>query len=292
MNTCLQVMNLAISTCELDGIPARFLKDGCSVLNRPIAHIVNLSITSVVPDAFKCARVKPLFKKCSRLEVGNYRPVSILSITSKILERAVYTQLEYYLCENRLLYDLQSGFRGNYSTDSCLIYLQDRIRSQTALGLYTGMVLLDLQKAFDTVDHAILCQKLQAIGMESVEWFRSYLTDRKQLVCVNGVESEYQSVTCGVPQGSLLGPLLFLCYVNAMKISVSCKLLLYADDSALLVSHKDPDFISHTLGKELESCHQWLIDNKLSLHLGKTECIIFGSKRKLRKIKDFSINCG
>ncbi len=244
-------------------------------------YTVNLSITTnVVPDAFKCARVKPLFKKNSRLDEGNYRPVSILCIASKILERAVYTQLEDYLCQNNLLFDLQSGFRGNYSTDSCLIYLQDHIRSQTSIGNYTGMVLLDLQKAFDTVDHAILCQKLKAMGMESVEWFHSYLTGRQQIVSVNGVDSENRGVTCGVPQGSLLGPLLFLCYVNDMEISVNCKLLLYADDSALLVSHKDPQVISQTLSKELQSCHHWLIDNKLSLHLGKNRMHYFWFKTK------------
>ena len=141
--------------------------DGCSVLDKPIAHTVNLSITTnVVPSAFKCARVKPLFKKNRQLEVGNYHPVSILSITSKILKRAVYPQLEDYLCKIKLLYDLQSGFRGNYCNDSCLIYLQNHIRSQTALGHYTDMVLLDLQKAFDTVHHAMLCQKLKALAYQ------------------------------------------------------------------------------------------------------------------------------
>ncbi len=245
----LKKLNASKST-GLDGIPARFLKDGHEVLCHPIGYIVNLSITSgIVPNAFKCARVKPLFKKNSRLEVGNYRPVSILIVASKILERAVYTQLEDYLSTNNLLYDLQSGFRGNYSTDSCLIHLQDHIRSQTSIGNYTGMVLLDLQKAFDTVDHAILCQKLKTMGIESVGWFHSYLTSRKQIVCVNGVVSEYRNVSCGVPQGSLLGPLLFLCYVNDMEISVNCKLLLYGDDNALLVSHKDPEDILETLGK-------------------------------------------
>ena len=109
----------------------------------------------------KFARVKPLFKKNSRSDVGNYRPVSILSVVSKILEKAVYKQLEMYLSGNNLIYSLQSGFRGSYSTDTCLIYLTDYIRSQMAADNYTGMVLLDLQKALDTVDHDILCNKLR-----------------------------------------------------------------------------------------------------------------------------------
>ena len=102
-------------------------------------------------------------------------------------------------------------------------------------GNYVGMVLLDLQKAFDTVDHDILCQKLEAMGIDFTDWFKSYLTNRKQVVIANDTMSETQTVTCGVPQGSILGPLLFLCYVNDMPISVQCKLLLYADESAFLV---------------------------------------------------------
>lgn len=153
--------------------------------------------------------------------------------------------------------------------------------------------MLDLQKAFDTVDHGILCEKLKVMGVESVGWFYSYLSNRTQVVNINQSVSDIGNVTCGVPQGSILGPLLFLCYINDMVTSINndCKLMLYADDSAIIFSHRDPDIIAHRLGKELESCSQWLVDNKLSLHLGKTECIMFGSKRKLRKTKDFSIFC-
>ena len=209
------------------------------------------------------------------------------------MEKAVYKQLESYLIKNNLLYEFQSGFRSAYSTDTCLIHLFDHIKSQTANGLYTGMVMIDLQKAFDTVDHQILCNKFQAMGVSNTKWFESYLTGRKQLVNVNGTESNLADITCGVPQGSILGPLLFLCYVNDMSISINsdCKLLLYADDSTIMFSHKNPEFISHKLGKELESCSEWLIDNKLSLHLGKTECILFGPKRKLKTVTDFQIAC-
>ena len=152
--------------------------------------------------------------------------------------------------------------------------------------------MLDLQKAFDTVDHDSLCKKLKAMGIKSVGMFRSYLSNRNQIVNVNDTESDPLLVTCGVPQGSILGPLLFLCYINDMKLSISseCKFLfLYADDSAILYSNKDSQVISDKLGLELEMCSKWLVDNKLSLHMGKTERIIFGSKRKLRKINIFSI---
>jgi len=133
-----------------------------------------------------------------------------------------------------------------------------------------------------------------------------YLTDRKQKVGTNGTEPEFLNVTCGVPQSSILGPLLFLCYVNDMSISINsdCKLLLYADNSTILFSHKDPQVISKKLGKELESCSNWLVDNKLSLHLGKTkdlysrtiqilgktECILIGSKCKLKRVSNFQVS--
>ena len=130
------------------------------------------------------------------------------------------------------------------------------------------------------------------MGINFTKWFKSYLGDRKQIVVANGTSSESGIVSCGVPQGSILGPLLFLCYVNDMSISVKCKLLLYADDSALIVSGSNPQLIADTLSKELESCKQWLMDNKLSLHLGKTESILFGSKRKLKKVESFDVKCG
>ena len=182
------------------------------------------------------------------------------------------------------MYEFQSEFRQSYSTNSSLIHLTDYIKLQSDKGNLTGMVLLDLQKAFDTVDHCILSNMLQALGFDtcSREWFRSYLTNRKQLVDIAGTLSPFQNVTCGVPQGSILGPLLFLVYVNDMCSAVNCKLLLYADVSALIVPGKDVMEIGLQLTKELKYISNWLTDNKLSLHLGKTESILFGTKKKLQ----------
>ena len=186
---------------------------------------------------------------------------------------------------------LQSGFHGDYSTETALIHLFDHLKCQSTNGLYTGMIMLDLQKAFDTVDHRILCDKLKAMGVQNVRWFELYLAHRKQIVAVKQSLSSANTVTCGVPQGSILGPLLFLCYMNDMELCVSkdSQLLLYADDSVIMYSSKDPKDIKTKLTAELQSCKTWLINNKLSLHLGKTECIIFGTKQKLREISNFQI---
>ena len=285
-------LNISKAT-GIDGFKPKFLKDGADVIKGPVTHIINLSLESgVVPNGLKSAIVKPLYKKGSRLDVGNYRPVSILPTISKIMERAVYLQMEKHLKDKNILYEFQSGFRASYSTDTCLINLQDGIRIDISQGKYVGMVLMDLQKAFDTVDHDILLEKLDSMGFDNHKWFESYLKGRKQMVVANDVSSETGTVTCGVPQGSILGPLLFLCYVNDMPISVKCKLLLYADDSALIISGFDPEKIAEELSRELESCRQWLIDNKLSLHLGKTEAILFGSKRKLKRVNSFAVKCG
>ena len=144
----------------------------------------------------------------------------------------------------------------------------DVYKNKNAKGLYIDMVLLDLQKAIDTVDHYI-CNKLKLMGVKSTKWFESYLVNRSQLVNFGQTCSDSAAVTCGVPQGSILGPLLFLCYVNDMVIGIGpdCKLLVYADDSKILFSHSVPDQIANNLGIVLESRLDRLVDNKLSLHL-------------------------
>ena len=158
-------------------------------------------------------------------------------------------QVEHYLVSNNLIYQYQSGFRQNYSTNTCLVHLTDYIKSEISHGNYVGMVALDVQKAFDCVNHEILCKKLEAMGVDS-RWFNSYLSQRSQIVNVSGTNSETCRIANGVPQGSLLGPLLYLCYCNDMEMAVSCKLVLYADDSIILVTDKDPSVIETELAIE------------------------------------------
>ena len=174
-----------------------------------------------------------------------------------------------------------------------LFTYQDYIRKQQDNGYYTGMVILDLQKAFDTVNHKILLEKLRAMGVGeiAVQWFNSYLSGRQQLVSIADINLDFRNVLCGVPQGSILGPLLFLVYVNDMKAAVKCKLLLYADDSALLVSGKDVLEMERILSVELGAVKKWLCENRLSLHLGKTQSILFGSKKRISKCCELHVTC-
>ena len=146
---------------------------------------------------------------------------------------------------------------------------------------YVGMVVLDLQKAFDTVNHKLLINKLKALGLNqiAINWFVSYLRDREQIVDIARTYSKACNITCGVPQGSILGLLLFLIYVNDMKTAVKCILILYADDSVMLVSGKDVVKIEQVLSREIKAVNEWLEENRLSLHLGQTQSILFGSKR-------------
>ena len=172
-------------------------------------------------------------------------------------EKVVYDQLNTYLTDHQLLYEYQSGFRSSNSTDTCLIHRTDYIQSEQDKGNLIGMVLLDLQKKFDTVDHTILLGKLQALGIQesALKWFKAYLENSQQSVDIGRIRSAPTSVTCGVPQGSILGPLLCLGYINDMPAAVKCKLILYADDSALLVAGKNCAIIQQRLSSELESIY-------------------------------------
>ncbi len=272
----------------IDGLSGVFFKDGAPVLAQPITQLINLSILlAKVPDYTKIAKLKPLFKKGSSLETKNYRPVSLLPLFSKIYEIVINDQTHRFLEQQNVLFCHQSGFRKYHSTDTCLSYLNDFIMKGTDNGLLTGMILIDLQKAFDTIDHAILLEKMNFLGFSEsvIAWFRSYLDNRKFCVSIGKEKSDYGDLTCGVPQGSILGPLLFLLYVNDMPGATNCELLLYADDTCLLFQDKDPKVIELNLKNNFNTICDWFVDNKLSIHLGedKTKCILFSGKHRPRE---------
>ena len=276
------------NTRKYDKLSGKFLKDGSSILARPISKICNLSIKySLFPTDCQIAKLKPLFKNGSTTHPKNYRPISLLPLISKIIEKVIHDQTQEFLDANKILYKFQSGFRKGYSTDSCLSYLNNKIATGFESGLHTGMVLIDLQKAFDTINHEILINKMEFLGFSrSVTlWFKSYLSNRKFKVNLNQTFSEPGDLLCGVPRGSILGPLLFLLYINDMPQSVNCELLLYADDTCLIFQHNDIKEIEIQLNKNFSLICDWFVDNKLSIHFGedKTKSILFSSKRKIKK---------
>ena len=281
----------------LDNLAGKFLKEGASVLKCPITQICNLSIShSVFPDKCKHAKLKPLFKKGITTDPKNYRPISLLPLISKIIEKIIHDKTLCYLDENKIIYSLQSGFRSHHSTNSCLSYLSTKVLCGFDKGLLTGMILIDLQKAFDTIDHEMLLNKMHYLGFSTsaINWFRSYLANRTFLVNVDESYSNPGDLNCGVPQGSILGPLLFLLYVNDMPQAVSCDLLLYADDSCLVFQANDVNEIEFKLNQDFNNLCDWFVDNKLSIHFGedKTKSIIFGNQQKLRNLRNLDIRHG
>ena len=279
----------------MDNIKSIFLRDGANILAAPIAQLCNLSMTTTTfPSDCKTAKLKPLYKKGCKTDPKNYRPISLLPLISKVIEKVVHIQTNKFLNENNIIFKFQSGFRSNHSTSSCLSYLNDKILKGFDSGLLTGMILIDLQKAFDTIDHNILLEKMIHLKFSShvISWFKSYLSNRTFNVSINEAFSNAGNLTCGVPQGSILGPLLFLLYINDMPESVSSDLFLYADDSCLVFQHKDVKQIENRLNKDFADLCDWFVENKLSIHFGddKTKSILFVNKYKLKKTERLDIN--
>ena len=199
--------------CGIDEIPCRMLKDGTEILAEPISQIVNMSLGSKFPEGCKTAKVRPIFKKGKNTEPKKYRSVSLLPVMSKVIERVVHNQLIQHLEKYKIIFDYQSGFRSKHSLNTYLTHLSNQILKGFEARKSTGMILIDLQKALDTLDHQILLKKLKYIDVspEIVRWFASYLKNRNLIVSLEKSLSESGVLNCGVPQGSILGPILFYC---------------------------------------------------------------------------------
>ena len=267
-----------------DGLHPRFLRDISTHLARPLAHFINMSFQSgQVPKEIKEARVLPVYKTGEKFKATNYRPISILSILAKVYEGLVYKRLYGYFIEKELLAKEQFGFRKGKSTKGALLRFTHKIQSQLDNKQSVAAVYIDLKKAFDTVDHDILLRKLQHYGIRGTanEWFQSYLKDRKQYIEIGNVRSTFEEVICGVPQGSNLGPLLFLIYVNDLPFCLKySEATLFADDTTIACCAKNLQELEVKLNQDLDQLKDWFSANKLTLNVGKTYGCIFGIRQK------------
>ena len=263
----------------IDEITPRILKSISHVIVPILCHIFNLVLTSgIYPDALKVAKVIPVFKKGDRNHPENYRPISLLSCINKLLERSIEKRFRQFMENNSTLFEYQFGFRKRHDTSHALLETVNYIRTyldngQNVLGLY-----LDLRKAFDTVDHRILLHKLYYYGIRGNAYnvIASFLDNRKQRTYVNGVLSNCADINIGVPQGSVLGPLLFLIYINDIHNVVPGESLrLFADDTNVFVHDNDCTNLVSKAQKVLGQLKIWFDSNKLTLHLGKTNFSIF-----------------
>ena len=295
------IMGMSNASCQLDPIPTWLLKQCSSELVPVITIMINRSFQeSTVPKNWKVALVKPLLKKLGLdLVPENFRPVSNLSLVSKVVEKAVVNQLFNHCHENAPLPLYQSSYRPFHSTETALLKVQSDILSNMDNQEVTLLVLLDLSAAFDTIDRRIMLEILRSdfgVCGDALEWFRSYLSERKQHVIVDQQSSKIFNVNSGVPQGSCLGPVLFILYASRLFEVVKKHLPLvhgYADDTQLYVSFRPASTAAEDAAvKAMESCiddvRAWLACNKLMCNDSKTELLIIGSRRQLSKI---STNC-
>ena len=286
----------------LDNIPNKLLKIAAEVVAPSLTKIfIQSIITGIFPEEWKEARVSPLYKSGAKNDPSNYRPISVIPTVSKIYEKIIYDQLYDYLNTYNLLTCCQSGFRSFHSTLTALLEATNDWSVNIDNGMLNGVVFIDLKKAFDTIDHEILLLKLSNYGVDStsLKLFQSYLTNRSQKCKVNGELSNSSPLTCGIPQGSSLGPLLFLIYINDLPNCLDmAKPRMFADDTSVSYACDSLDEIQNVINSELKNLNSWLIANRLSLNITKTEFMIIGSRQRMNatqndiaiRIRDREIN--
>ena len=267
---------------SLGEIPVSMLKKISDLVSPILCVLFNLSVsTSMFPEILKIAKIVPIYKSGTKTDKNNYRPIALLPTISKVFEKLIHKRVTSFLNKFDLLYSDQYGFQSKKATTDAILKFTDKcydaLNSKKAL----ISVYIDFSKAFDTVDHTILLKKLESYGFRgSIHgWFQSYLSSRQQYVEIKGMKSILKPNLCGVPQGSVLGPLLFLIYINDMNRCSQLNIINFADDSTAYLTHDDVNSAIPLINLELESLDSWVCANKLSLNTSKTAYTIFTNQR-------------
>ena len=251
-----------------------------------ITYLYNLSILqSSVPLAWKVALVTPLQKDGDPTDTNNLRPISLLPLPGKILERLIHSQVMNYLESNNILSKHQGGFRNNHSTLDTIAKFTDDVYTAINSHELTLAVFIDFRKAFDTINHQILLKQLNKLGFDNnfTNWTKDYLTDRFQQTLANGIRSGPRRVTCGVPQGSILGPLFFLVYINDLSSAIKrSQLKLFADDTTIYYSSKNVIALQNVIQQDLLNVAQWCDSNALTINMNKTKLMLFGTRASIQ----------
>ena len=302
-------MSMPSKSCELDILPTPLFKDVLGSIISPLTNIVNTSLRDgMFATNWKRAIIRPLIKKQGLDQVlANYRPVSNLSFTSKVVEKAILKQLNTHFDMSAPLPDYQSAYRPHYSCETALVSLMDDLLWGLERKQVTQMCFMDLSAAFDTVDHEILLNVLNfefGVKGTALEWFSNYLDNRTSSVMVNSSQSSFQSVDFSVPQGSLLGPVLYSVYASTLQYIIpdQFELHAYADDHAIKQSHTanayEAKLVNSQMSQTMQKVKIWMDMNRLKLNESKTEFIMFGSKQMVDRcqvdsltVNGMSIDC-
>ena len=264
-----------------DLINPRILMEASRELSVPLCMLFNISLhMNIFPSQWKIANVIPVFKKNDPQKVNNYRPISLLCIISKVFEKCIYKYLHNFILDNNLLSSHQSGFRKGDSTINQLLFLYNEFSRALDEGKEVRTVFFDISKAFDRVWHKGLLHKIESLGIKGnlLLWVKSYLSGRKQRVVINGKESTVLDLRAGVPQGSILGPLFFLIFINDIVNDIGCRIKLFADDTSLYIIIEHPDTAAQILNEDLEKVRNWSKTWLVSFNPQKTETLLISRK--------------
>ena len=270
------------SSTGWDNIPTNIIKEISGVIVAPLTQLINKSLQQgVFPDALKIAKISPIYKSKSKTDVKNYRPISVLPVLSKVFEKVFYSRLYAHFVSRNLLSQNQYGFQAGKNTEHALLKFTGDIIDGFDRGKVTVATFMDLSKAFDCVNHEILLAKLEHYGLNSIDknWVKSYLLDRKHLVTWNKKLSTISTLNIGVPQGSILGPLLFLIYINdIVNTSDSVSFVLFADDTTVYSTGDNLDDSIANMNNQLINISNWFTSNKLTLNVDKTQVMMFSRR--------------